>query len=319
MQVADLLFTHLSNNRVGVSDANAYIFDILKFAASDIESILKEAMQKSSEYGARFLPTEVGFASFVSLIVPNFQKVILAGWTNERATVAQDVSNDPIGLKRKFFKLHLKFLNEALQAVAMLFPDENLAQLRQVPQLDVLLEQAANSTGLNQEQIDQYRTTPGCAAVNRLVTQLVALISLEQDNTSDERLSLRLNRSRQQALLNAGVTSFYPLSSLSNYLVCLDQQSVDGVLEAKVLPKLRSGDLDGLPLDYAPLELKENKSELQRVRALKSHFESGEKAQISVLGGRSLESEKTVFLLLDLSGSMGRGHNFYHNQNTNVG
>ena len=91
--------------------------------------------------------------------------------------------------------------------------------------------------GLNQEQVDQYRTTPGCAAVNRLATQLVALISLEQDNTSDERLSLRLNRSRQQALLNAGVTSFYPLSSLSIYLVCLDQQSVDGVLEAKVLPK----------------------------------------------------------------------------------
>ena len=319
LQVADLLFSHLSNNRVGVSDTNAYVFDILKFAASDIEGILKEAMQKSSEYGARFLPNEVGFASLVNLIVPNLQKVLLSGWTNERATAAQVVSNDPIWLKRKFFKLHLKFLNEALQAVAMLFPDENLAELTQVPQLDDLLEQAGNSIGLSQEQIEQYKTTRGCAEVEIFATELAALISLEQDNASDERLSLRLNRASQQYLLQAGASSYYRESSLSNYLVCLDQQSVYSVLEAKVLPKLSSGDIDGLPRVYAPAELDENKASLKMLNTLKSHFVGGLPAQVSVSGRRFVENEKTVFLLLDLSGSMGGGNYFNYNQNANAG
>ncbi len=319
LQAADLLFTGLSNKKVQVSDDNFYLFDMLKFAALDIKGILKDAMQKSSEYGARFLPTEVGFVSLVNLIVPNLQKVLLSGWNNKRPTAAQVVSNDPIWLKRKFFKLHLKFLNEALQAVAMLFPDEQLAELTQVPQLDDLLEQAGNSIGLSQEQIEQYKTTRGCAEVEIFATELAALISLEQDNASDERLSLRLNRASQQDLLQAGASSYYRESSLSNYLVCLDQQSVGSVLERKVIAKLRSGDTEGIPRVYAPVELVENKASLQKVNTLKSHFVDSLPAQVSGSGSRSVENEKTVFLLLDLSGSMGGAHPFNYNQNANVG
>ena len=71
------------------------------------------------------------------------------------------------------------------------------------------------------------------------------------------------------------------------------------------MPKLRSGDIDGLPRVYAPAELVENKASLKMLNTLKSHFVGGLPAQVSVSGGRSVESETTVFLLLDLSGSLG--------------